>query len=177
MWLAARGAERYRAKGLLRKAIDAYRQGFEADIRDTFPGINLATLLAVEGSEASLAESVRVAAVVRYAAAIRARKKPDYWDHATLLEAAALDGDVAAMERHLDDALAAVRETFEPETTARNLLLIAERDSGADALHSAIEISVAALEELAREWQRRGAGVATAGGVVQDTRPLPAGKV
>ena len=50
--------------------------------------------------------------------------KPDYWDHATLLELAVLRGDRAKAQAALADALANVREVFEPETTARNLGLI-----------------------------------------------------
>ena len=46
----------------------------------------------------------------------------DYWDHATLLELAVLAGDIDAA----GDALAAIRERWEPETTARNLRLIRE---------------------------------------------------
>ena len=52
--------------------------------------------------------------------------KPDYWDHATLLELAVLGRDEAGAEAALGDALAIVREPWEPETTARNLRLIRE---------------------------------------------------
>lgn len=50
--------------------------------------------------------------------------KPDYWDHATRLELAVLGLDQAGAEAALGDALANVREKWEPETTARNLHLI-----------------------------------------------------
>lgn len=52
--------------------------------------------------------------------------RPDYWDHATLLELAVLNRAEAGAGRALSDALAAVREPWEPETTARNLRLIRE---------------------------------------------------
>jgi hypothetical protein len=52
--------------------------------------------------------------------------KPDYWDHATRLELAVLGKDEATASEALGDALAAVREPWEPETTARNLRLIGE---------------------------------------------------
>lgn len=51
---------------------------------------------------------------------------PDYWDHATLLEAAVLTRETAKAKEALAAALASVRESWEPETTARNLRLIRE---------------------------------------------------
>jgi hypothetical protein len=63
--------------------------------------------------------------VVRYAVERRvAAGKPDYWDHATLLELAVLAKDEQAASSALGDALAHVRESWEPETTARNIGLI-----------------------------------------------------
>jgi hypothetical protein len=63
--------------------------------------------------------------VVRFSVEQRLRGKiPDYWDHATLLELAVLGRDQAAADGSLDDALAAVRESWEPKTTARNLGII-----------------------------------------------------
>jgi hypothetical protein len=63
--------------------------------------------------------------VVRYAVERRvAAGKPDYWDHATLLELAILAKDEARAAAALSPALANVREPWEPETTARNLRLI-----------------------------------------------------
>lgn len=45
-WLAAVNDGRdTEARGLIRKAINAYMQGFEADWRDTYPGINAVTLM------------------------------------------------------------------------------------------------------------------------------------
>lgn len=55
-----------------------------------------------------------------------AKGKPDYWDYATLLELAVLGKDEAAVRDATGKALAAVRETWEAETTARNLRLIRE---------------------------------------------------
>jgi hypothetical protein len=56
--------------------------------------------------------------------------KPDYWDYATLLELAVLDGDEQSSRRRLGDALACVREVWEPETTVNNLKLIREARLG-----------------------------------------------
>ena len=110
----------------LRKAIDAYSAGFEADSRDAFPGINAVTLLDVAGSPEDLAKKDQMLPVVRYAVELRLKGSPDYWDYATLLEIGVLEGNEAAALGRLEDALALVREKWEPETTARNLKLIRE---------------------------------------------------
>jgi hypothetical protein len=110
---------------LLSKAIEAYLRGFEADWRDAYPGINAVTLM--ELSEPPDPRRHELIPVVRYAVGRRiAASQPDYWDHATRLELAVLARDEQAASAALGDALAAVRESWEPETTARNLRLIRE---------------------------------------------------
>ena len=70
---------------------------------------------------------IELAPVVTYAVKRRiARANPDYWDHATLLELAVLRKDEDEASAAAGDAIAAVRERWEPETTARNLRLIRE---------------------------------------------------
>src|SRR5205823_190592 len=77
------------ARGFLQKAIKAYVEGFEADWRDAYPGINALTLLAAEGGAKSLETLARLLPVVRFSVEQRLRAhEPDYWDHATLLELA-----------------------------------------------------------------------------------------
>lgn len=120
---AAKAGDAFRARGSLDKAIDAYLKGFEADWRDAYPGINAVTLM--ELKEPPDARREQLIPVVTYAVARRiAGGKPDYWDHATRLELAVLANDEAEAVAALADALANVREAFEPETTARNLGLI-----------------------------------------------------
>jgi hypothetical protein len=63
--------------------------------------------------------------VVAYSVERRiASGKPDYWDYATRLELAVLAKDEQRATAALADALASMREPWEPETTARNLQLI-----------------------------------------------------
>jgi tetratricopeptide (TPR) repeat protein len=122
---AVRSGETFLARGLLSKAIEAYLRGFEADWRDAYPGINAVTLM--ELSEPPDPRRHELIPVVRYAVGRRiAASQPDYWDHATRLELAVLARDEQAANAALGDALAAVRESWEPETTARNLRLIRE---------------------------------------------------
>lgn len=125
-WEAALEAgETFAARGLLDRAIDAYLNGFEADWRDAYPGVNAVTLMEVREPPDPRREEL--VPVVRYAVKRRvAGGKPDYWDHATLLELAVLAGDEAGAGEALGNALAVVRESWEPETTARNLRLIRE---------------------------------------------------
>jgi hypothetical protein len=60
--------------------------------------------------------------VVRYAVQRKIEKgKHDYWDYAPLLELAVLECDKDTTMQALCDALANVREKWEPETTARNV--------------------------------------------------------
>jgi hypothetical protein len=125
-WEAAlKAGEKALARGLLEKAIDAYLKGFEADWRDAYPGINTVTLMELKDPPDPRRE--RLIPVVAYAVERRiAGGKPDYWDYSTQLELAVLAKDQQKAESVLADALAAVRESWEPETTARNLRLIWE---------------------------------------------------
>jgi tetratricopeptide (TPR) repeat protein len=123
-WEAAlKGDDAPLARGLLERAIDAYRRGFEADWRDAYPGINAVTLM--ELKEPPDPRRHELIPVVRYAIGRRiAAGRPDYWDHATRLELAVLARDEEAAAAALADALPLVREPWEPETTERNLRLI-----------------------------------------------------
>jgi tetratricopeptide (TPR) repeat protein len=140
-WEAAlKAGEKVLARGLLEKAIDAYLKGFEADWRDAYPGVNAVTLM--ELKEPPDLRRERLIPVVSYAVERRiASGKPDYWDYATLLELAVLAKDQQKAESAFADALAAVRESWEPETTARNLRLIREaREKRHEAVAWAMEI-------------------------------------
>lgn len=124
-WEDARRNGQPAALDHLRNAIAVYLAGFEADSRDPYPGINAVTLM--EMTNPVDPRQAELLPVVRYAAKRRlAGKNADYWDHATLLELAVLANDEAAARDALASALGAVREPWEPETTARNLRLIRE---------------------------------------------------
>jgi tetratricopeptide (TPR) repeat protein len=113
------------ARGLLDKAIAAYLRGFETDWRDAYPGINAVTLMELRDPPDPRRE--QILPVVRYSVGRRiATGKPDYWDHATLLELAVLAKDEQGANDAAAEALASLREGWEAETTARNLRLIRE---------------------------------------------------
>ena len=143
-WEAAlKAGEGLLARGLLEKAIGAYLRGFESDWRDAYPGINAVTLMTVKNPPDPRRE--KLLPVVAYAVERRiAAGSPDYWDFASRLELAVLAGDESTATAAVGEALAAVRETWEPETTARNLRLIREaRAARQEALPWAAEIEAA----------------------------------
>jgi hypothetical protein len=113
------------ARGLLRKAVKAYQCGFETDWRDAYPGVNTVTLM--ELCEPPDPRRLELLPVVRYAVERKiARGKPDYWDYASRVELAVVANESEVATQALDDTLACVREKWEPETTGRNIRLIAD---------------------------------------------------
>ena len=122
---AVKSGDTFLSRALLDKAIDTYLSGFEADWRDAYPGINAVTLMELKDPPDPRRE--RVLPVVSYAVEQKiAKGKPDYWDYATMLELAVLAKDEQRAMRFAGDALALVRESWEPETTLNNLRLIRE---------------------------------------------------
>jgi hypothetical protein len=113
------------ATGFLDRAIDTYLRGFEADLRDSYPGINALLLLRIKGDDISMGVLSQYLPVVKFAVTQRMKTaKPDYWDYSTLLILAILENDENAAHKHLAEALAAVRERWEPLSTAASLELL-----------------------------------------------------
>lgn len=137
------------AVDLLDRAIAAYLQGFEADWRDAYPGINAVTLM--ELRDPPDPRRHKLIPLVAYAVERRiAATAPDYWDHATRLELAVLARDQVAARAALAEALAAVRERWEPATTERNLRLVRRaRERRGEPLAWAASIE-ASLTQMAR---------------------------
>jgi MAP3K TRAFs-binding domain len=131
-WEAARKAgTKMLARGLLDKAIDAYVKGFESDWRDAYPGINAVQLM--ELREPPDPRRAELLPVVTYSVQRRIQStQPDYWDYATLLELAVLDGDEEKVMDVLPDTVAAVRESWEAASTLQTLrrLRLAQEQRG-----------------------------------------------
>lgn len=146
-----RGSE-HEARGHLESAITAYLRGFEADWRDAYPGVNAVTLMEVSDPPDPRRE--RLVPVVRYCVDRRIESgEADYWDHATALELAVIAWDERAARRTLGRALAAVRESWEPTSTADNLAML--RKSRAARGESA-DWADEAEAELRRRGEERG---------------------
>jgi tetratricopeptide (TPR) repeat protein len=147
-WAKARKAgDAFAARGHLRKAITAYRAGFEADWRDAYPGINAVTLMTIADPKDSTAKEM--AGVVLYSVRRRLGAKPDYWDHATLLELAVIASDWDAASDALADAISMLEEPWQAETTANNLRLLADAREAAG-------IPTRETRELIAELEKRG---------------------
>lgn len=124
-WLSVSDRHSPLARGALKRAIDAYLQGFESDWRDAYPGVNAVTLMEV--TEPPDARRIALLPVVRYAVERRiADGVADYWDYATRLELAVLAEDREGASAALADCVSRIREEWEPATTARNLRIILE---------------------------------------------------
>ncbi len=122
-WDAARDGSVLLGAGHLDQAIDAYRRGFESDWRDAYPGVNAVTLMEIR--DPGGAAQRELVPVVRYANRRRLDTgRADYWDYATRVELAVVAEDRDEAMAGASAALAAVRELWEPESTARNLALI-----------------------------------------------------
>lgn len=120
---ALQDGQTHLARGFLDKAIEAYRSGFEADWRDAYPGINVVTLMELRNPPDP--QRKVLLPVVQYSVERKiASGKSDYWDYAIRLELAVLLEDENAAMQALADALASVRESWEPQSTAGNLALI-----------------------------------------------------
>ena len=121
-WDIAKQEKRPEARNFLRRAIESYVTGFQADWRDAYPGVNAVTLMEMQDKPDPM--QAEILPVVRYAALQKAKRSADYWDYATLLELAVIGRDANDAEQHLGDVLAMVTESWQLETTERNLRLI-----------------------------------------------------
>lgn len=110
----------FMADGFLKKAINTYLEGFEADFRDAYPGINAVTLMDIAGDK----RKDEILPVVEYAVKQKMKESADYWDYATLLELAVLGDDKEKANNILFDVIDNIRESFEPKTTSNNIGLI-----------------------------------------------------
>jgi tetratricopeptide (TPR) repeat protein len=149
-WDAAlKSGDQLLARGTLEKAISAYLRGFEADWRDAYPGINAVTLM--ELHDPPDPRRLEILPVVNYSVGRKiATGQPDYWDYATLLELAVLAKNQQRAEDAASNALAAIRETWEPETTASNLRMIREtRERRGDSLPWAKDVENELLKRAA----------------------------
>ena len=118
------------AAGYLTKAIKSYKEGFDADWRDAYPGVNLVTLYELKGDQKSLDEYLPI---VQFA---NKRKMegtiPSYWDFAAESELNILKRDYEAATENLSDAIAIIppNETWMLESTLNNLEIIQKAREG-----------------------------------------------
>ncbi len=126
-WKIARRDKGPDAPVLLRRAIETYLAGFQADWRDAFPGVNAVSLM--EMLDKPDPQQAEILPVVRYAATQKARRSADYWDYATLLELAVVGRDLDDVQQQLGEVLTIVNDDTPPwqlKTTADQLAMIRE---------------------------------------------------
>lgn len=108
-----------KAKIFLAKAMELYKKGFEADIRDAYPGVNYITCLELLGDSKT---ATRLIPAVENAVKTKMnRKTPDYWDYATLLELAVIEGRFAEASEFFDKADTLNPKPWMLKTTRGNL--------------------------------------------------------
>lgn len=129
----------FRADAWLEKAVDAYRLGFEADWRDAYPGVNAVTLLALKDEQDQLRDLIPV---VRYSVKRKLeRKKPEYWDYATLMELAVIENNDKLAMDYFKKSLSCPIESWMFDTTINNLELLQQyrqKNGTADDLNTKI---------------------------------------
>jgi len=155
-WREARKAgKRLRARGAIKKATETYLKGYQADLRDHYPGVNAVTMMYIYNPEDPRLDTLLP--VVRYAV-LRSldRKEGDeveYWDYATLFELDVLEDRLVSAQDHLEAAVNL--PTLEPwmvRSTLGNLEYVKEarEDRGLDVseLRELIEEVTELVEEL-----------------------------
>lgn len=107
------------AKTHLKKALIYYQKGFEFDSRDAYPGVNFVTCLELLGERE---KALRLIPAVEYAVIAKMkRNQPDYWDLATLLELAVIEGRFKEAREFFDEAEPLTIKSWMFETTKENL--------------------------------------------------------
>ena len=108
------------ALGYLDEAIKTYMKGFYSDPRDYYPGINAVTLLVEKGDKESHGKAKELITSIKVSLARRGGlDSENYWDLATNLEIACIENDSKLIDRIMPKLSIRVKESFMPETTAR----------------------------------------------------------
>lgn len=113
-----------KAVGYLSQAIKSYKEGFDADWRDAYPGVNLVTLLELKGDQRALDDYLPI---VQFANKRKMKgTTPDYWDMATEGELNILKRDYEAATENLSEAIVLIppNEIWMLESTLNNLEII-----------------------------------------------------
>lgn len=133
------------ARAFLDEAIRWYEQGFEADPRDYYPGINAVTLLLERGHVEDVKRRDALIPVVVFTIARRGGlASDDYWDLATVLELAVHRNDVTMVEQAVRKMVASAPYPWMLRTTLHNVQLLqkalTKNDISADGAVTAIQM-------------------------------------
>lgn len=148
-WGARASSDPVRASAELDEAIECYRRGALADLRDAYPAINLVTLLSIRDEAGDSSEVRQRMPVIEAALNSRTKPQQDYWDHATWLELSIIKEDAAAIKKHLGQSLRTARESWEPETTAKNLRFLSQARESRGVDNESLDACIAQLLDQA----------------------------
>lgn len=140
------------AQGYLEEAIRWYRQGFESDIRDYYPGVNAVMLLVEKGDEEAIEEAKQLLPVVEFAVARRGGvSSNNYWDVATVLHLATLQEDWKLAQRAAIRFGVLVTHAWVVETTLRDMKMVEKAMSRSG--HNTDQLQQL-IEQLEKSWER-----------------------
>lgn len=111
--------------GYLDKAIEAYEKGFNLDIRDFYPGVNLATLLLQKGDANSISKMKNIITILQYTLS-QNQINSDIWQQCSFIEILCLQQDWEKAVSKEDALLAMLPKPapFVLNTLKNNLSLI-----------------------------------------------------
>lgn len=146
---ASTAGSTFLAQGYLDEAIRWYREGYEVDPRDYYPGINAAILLLEKGDEKSLKDLNAYVPVLEFAVGRRGGlNSKDYWDIATSLHLAVLRQDWALATRAVQRFSALVSHAWIVDTTLADLRRMEQAMQRMGHDTQALKQLIAHLDEL-----------------------------
>lgn len=113
------------ASAALDDAIATYRQGFESDPRDYYPGVNAINLLVQKGDADAMKQANELLPLVSFAVARSGgATSSDYWVVATAFELACIGKDWSRAINLLSRVLSTTNDSWKIKTTCDNLVLL-----------------------------------------------------
>jgi tetratricopeptide (TPR) repeat protein len=145
--------------GLLRKAIESYRQAYRGNPGHYYSGINALTLMHLHrdltGNDEHATEMETMAGAVRFAAGCETNPDLKYWSLATLGDLAVLTGTPGDVKRAYKDAIAyAEKNWFALNSSRAQLEMLADLGFRPEAVKAGIETFDRALAKLRRPEER-----------------------
>jgi hypothetical protein len=135
--------DRAKAAFYLDKAIDSYRQGFEKQPSDYYPGVNVVTLLLQQHTPESKKELDEILPRVRKSLENRMADGPqDYWNYSTAMELACIAKEWEKAIAYAESACKQKPSGWMVESTVRNLSIMQEglNESESDGIAKVIAV-------------------------------------
>lgn len=112
-------------KRYLKQAIETYKKGFEVNLNDYYPGINLITLAFYDKNNKILQKYLPI---VEVAVEKALTKQKDYWALATMFELSFIKQDCELAKKMLDEIIVCdSREKWMLESTLNNLKILIKK--------------------------------------------------